>query len=107
MLDRETLDPAVSRRQFRIGTGDYVALPDEDLHMQSLYADELVVAMAQDHPDVGDAIDHETFLRLSCASFHLKNDNIRSFARMELEMAGLHPRESGFWHRRSRPPRCR
>lgn len=141
LLDREAFDPATSRRHFRIGTGDYVALlllpellprigriapgvtlqitwdtddmahklrtkrldfavlprgalPDEDLHMRSLYADELVIATAQDHPEVGDTIDLDTFLRLPYASFQLENDNIKSFAHTELENNRLHPRQS-------------
>lgn len=92
-------DNETTAARLRDGQLDIALLPrgsieSSDLHVETLYADDLVAIAALDHPEIGDTLDLQTFMRLPYAAFRREDAPEKSFADRQLQQNQLSPREA-------------
>lgn len=67
------------------------ASEEGELKSEFLFSDELVVIACKDHPEIGDTIDHDCFLRQPLVLFRRDYEGARSNAEMQMLLADLNP----------------
>jgi LysR family nod box-dependent transcriptional activator len=88
--DREDMPAKLRSNQLDFVLVPRGALVEDDLHSETLFADELVVVASANHPDIGDTLDYATYERLPHAVFRKENSSSKSFADIQLSHNKLH-----------------